>query len=154
MAITPLDWAQFAAHIATTIGVAGVAVAYVQFRAGAKAQRVTTAIVAWNEYLRLALAHPNHARPAEWVAGQGKPDPNFGEYRWFVAAMLFACEQVLEAHPGDPAWEAIVKAQLRNHRGFLALPEFDQRIYSGALTRLASAVRSEVDVVPPQLPQM
>lgn len=140
-----LEWSQLAANIATTLGVAGVALAYVQLRAGAKAQKMTTAVVAWNDYLRLALEHPRLARPAVWLTDQGRDSADFGAYRWFVAFMFFACEQVLEAHPGDPAWEAIVKSQVRYHTGFLLLPEFDSDVYSRVLGRICSEVRAEAN---------
>jgi hypothetical protein len=134
---------QLAANVATTCGLAGVAFAYFEFREGAKAQRRTTAVVAWNEYLRLALAHPNLARPAVWLTGQGRETAQYGEYRWFVAAMFFACEQVLEAYAEDGAWESVVRSQIRYHEGFLELPEFDANVYSAVLARICREVRSE-----------
>jgi hypothetical protein len=60
-----------------------------------------------------------------------------------VAAMLFACEQVLEAHPEDGSWEDIVKSQLRYHKGFLTLQEYDPSVYSSLLARLTAEVINE-----------
>ena len=134
---------QLAANVATTCGLAGVAFAYFEFREGAEAQRKTTAIVAWNEYLRLALAHPDLARPAVWLTGLGRESNQYGRYRWFVAAMFFACEQVLEAHAGDGAWESVVTSQIRYHEGFLELPEFDANVYSPRLARICREIRFE-----------
>ena len=139
------DWltgTQLAANIATVVGLLGVWLAYRQFRAGALAQKQTTAITAWSEYLRLALAHPDLSRPPSWLASAtGHQDHS--RYRWFVAAMLFACEQVLEAHPDDEAWNDVVASQLRYHHAFLNSQYFDPLVYSNHLGRIAVAVRAE-----------
>ena len=142
-----LDVTQILANVATFLGLIGVVVAYRQFRAGALAEKRTTAITAWTEYLKLALAHPDLARPLPWLTGQGIGSPQFSQYRWFVATMLFACEQVLDAHAGDESWEDIVRAQLRNHHGFLNTVYFDPTVYSEPLIRLATAVKNEAPPV-------
>jgi hypothetical protein len=143
-----LRWSQILANVATCLALIGIAVAYQQLRSGAIAQKRTTAITAWTEYLKLALAHPEYARPQSSLTGAGVGSREFSQYRWFVATMLFACEQVLEAHSDDEAWEDIVTAQLRNHHAFLNTPYFDADVYAAPLTRLATKVKREA----PQLP--
>jgi hypothetical protein len=144
-----LQWTQLFANIATIAGVVGVIVAYRQFRSGAIAQKRATAVVAWSEYLRLALQHQQFARPEPYMTGKGIGTPVFSQYRWFVAAMMFAAEQVLDAHDGDKAWEDIVKAQLRYHKGFLHTDFFDPLVYSPVLGRLASEVKREPPIALP-----
>jgi hypothetical protein len=141
--MTLLEKWQLAANVATTFGVAGVAFAYYQFREGITAQNKASAVAAWNEYLRLALAHPKLSRPAAWLTGNGRETSTYGEYRWFAAAMFFACDQVLEAHEGEKSWEDIVKLQVRYHAGFLELPDFDESLYSKTLARICREVRTE-----------
>jgi hypothetical protein len=141
--LSALQWTQLFANIASILSLIGVIVAYRQFRAGASAQNRTTAVTAWSEYLRLALQHPELARPADWLTGQGISSPQFGQYRWFVAAMMFAAEQVLEAHPDDRAWMDVVEAQLRYHKGFLHTSYFDPLVYSSTLARLAEEVKQK-----------
>jgi hypothetical protein len=143
------ELAEVAANVATVIALIGIVVAYRQFRADTIAQKHTAAITAWTEYLRLALAHPDFARPQPWLTGAGISGPQFSQYRWFVATLLFACEQVLEAHPDDSAWREIVKAQLRHHHAFLAQPYFDKAVYSMPLATLATEVIGE-----PPLPSL
>ena len=143
------DWIQVASNAATVLALIGIWLAWRQFRATVVAEKQSSAIAAWSEYLRLALAHPKHARPSPWVTGQGAGTTQHDEYRWFVAAALFACEQVLEAHPDDRSWEEIVAAQLRYHRGFLMSPHFDASVYSKTLARLSQAVVNGPALPPP-----
>jgi hypothetical protein len=136
-----LELTQIVANVATLFGLIGVFIAYRQFKAGVEAQKRDTAINAWTEYLKLALQHPDLARPQAWMTGHGIDSPKFREYRWFVAIMLFASEQILEAHPGDQAWKDIVEGQMRNHRGFLETSYFDSKVYSNVLGELAANVK-------------
>ena len=57
--------------------------------------------------------------------------------------MMFASEQVLEAHPDDKAWIDVVQAQLRYHRGFLHTSYFDPTVYSASLGGIAATVKGE-----------
>ncbi|NRD71861.1 hypothetical protein HQQ94_01090 [Shewanella sp. VB17] len=44
---------------------------------------------------------------------------NYYQYKWFVANMFFAFEQVLKACKDDKTWEATIKHQLARHKWHL-----------------------------------
>lgn len=144
------DWVQrtqIAANIATTLGVMGLAIAYMQFRGSAKAQRDQTAVAVWNRYLELALSQPTFAMPSEALTAANSTDADAPRYRWYVSSLLFACEHVLALHPGDKEWEHTVKVQLCLHWPYLAHRTNLGRIYSGALVRVIGEVVSTKGVL-------
>jgi hypothetical protein len=141
--MTSLEVSQLAANVATTVGIIGVFIAYRQFRAGAEGQRQATAIATWQNYLQLALQHPDLSLPSAHLSGAGEGSEEHSRYRWFVSTMLFAGEQVLDAHPGDSARETTVKAQLTLHRRHLSRDGFRKGFYSHRITQLIEKVQTE-----------
>jgi hypothetical protein len=135
-----LQMTQIAANVATTIGVVGIFVAYLQFREGVKAQRQATALETWKDYLHLAIAHPELAFPDTRSEKQTVGANDLDRYKWFVSTLLFACEQVLVANPNDEAWRVTIINQLRHHRRYLSARERNFSVYEASLGRLIRIV--------------
>lgn len=134
-----LEITQIAANVATTIGVAGIFVAYWQFREGAKAQRQATALDAWRDYLQLALENPQLAFPSLQLMEGGVEAKDRDRYKWYISLMLFACEQALAANPDDTAWQAAIVNQLKHHRVYLSMPERNFSSYEENFVRLINS---------------
>jgi hypothetical protein len=147
--LTPAEFAQIAANIATTVGVVGVFIAYRQFREGARGQRQAMAISAWQQYLELALEHPELSLPSSRKVEFAFDSEEYNRYRWFVASMLFAAEQVLDAHPDDSAWRTTIKTQLMHHQVYVCRDGFGGSYYPSELISLISEVRAEIKSMAP-----
>src|ERR1041385_5194937 len=70
-------------------------VAWKQIGDSRATQREATAMKAYREYLLLAFEHPDYANPAKKIIADYR-------YRWFVAALLSACDDILVSVPNDP----------------------------------------------------
>jgi Na+-translocating ferredoxin:NAD+ oxidoreductase RnfD subunit len=134
---------QLLAGVATIAGVAGIWVAYGQWKSGIRGQQEATALGIFKDYLQLALAHPDLASPAPDIHTLGRRSADFRRYEWFVAVMLFACEQIVALQPKDREWRSSVADHLNIHRHYLASSHFNSDRYSSELRQLISgAVRS------------
>jgi hypothetical protein len=143
---------QRAANIATCVGVIGVFVAFRQLKSSREVQREATAIDVWKDFLHLALAHPDLAKPEPYMASQGSNYTKFSKYTWFVSAMLFAAERVLMLRDSDD-WEVTIMGQLRLHSDYFHTRDFDPSQYGRSLRALIGRVLEEIppsSALPPE----
>ena len=109
-----------------------------QISVARRAQREATAKDIYRGYLELAFAHPQLAIPG--------PETNIadGQYRWFVAILLNAGDEILYG-TSAPVWRKVIMAELRYHVKYLQSNEFlDEdrgwNLYSNELRSLATSV--------------
>ena len=110
-------WNERKGIITAAVAVVALIFAWYQVRAVRKESRRSTAYAAYDSYLKLCLDNQSLARGVE--SEIKKSDDNYSKYKWFVANMLFAFEQVLEACKDDPTWEETIKHQLQRHKWHL-----------------------------------
>jgi hypothetical protein len=102
---------------------------YLQIAAARRGQHEATAKEIYRGYLELAFEHPGLAIP--------KSNDHASErYRWFVAILLNACDEILFGTT-DPVWRTVVKTELKYHATYLHSDEFKRDggwdLYSKAL---------------------
>jgi hypothetical protein len=111
---------------AATLGglaIAGVTavVAVVALKLSWDAQAQATAKGIYRDYLKLAFENPVLANPSLEHKGDLKRDER---YRWFVAFMLNACDEIALSIRRNPAWRKVICEDLKFHRDYLLSPEF------------------------------
>ena len=113
-------WVSLASDLATffAVFVAGLAawIGYKQLKSSKDEERKSIAYDIYQQYLQLCIVNPTFS------AGLEKPENNtneYGQYRWFVSAMLFSFEQILETQSRDSKWIATIKSQLSIHKDCL-----------------------------------
>ena len=95
--------------------IVALGLAYLQIRFAQLSQRETTAKEIYRDYLRLAFEYPMLASPDD---NNQKIIQDY-KYRWFVAVMLNACEEILASSRNDPAWQEVVLAEMEYHKSYL-----------------------------------
>lgn len=115
-------WVSLASDLATFVAVfvAGYAawVGYKQLKSSKEEERKSIAYDIYHQYLQLCIANP------EFSGGFKKPENKtleYDRYRWFVSAMLFSFEQIMETQSEDFKWVATIKSQLLIHKEFLKI---------------------------------
>lgn len=110
-------WAGWANVVMAIVAVFALLFARTQVESARRDSRRASAYAAYGEYLKLCIENELFARGSEVEI---TPDEdNYSKYRWFVANMLFAFEQVLEACKDDPTWKETIKHQLLRHKWHL-----------------------------------
>jgi hypothetical protein len=113
-AIAP-DFTLFVSLAAFIVTFVALFVARGQLILNRKNQRETTAKATFREFLKLCVQHPDLA--------SGTPEPGReDEYEWFIAYLLWTCEEILESAATE--WENNLLLHLSYHRKFFAT---DQR---------------------------
>lgn len=84
-----------------------------QVNSARKDSRRATAYAAYDAYLKLCVENAEFAVGDETYANHDTD--RLLRYKWFVANMLFAFEQVLEACKDDNTWEETIRNQLNRH---------------------------------------
>jgi hypothetical protein len=79
--------------------------------------RRATAYAAYDSYLKLCLT--NHVFASGDEVEIIKDAAEYCKYKWFIANMLFAFEQVLESCKDDPTWSETITHQLKRHKWHL-----------------------------------
>jgi hypothetical protein len=109
-----------------------------QINVARRAQQEATSKDIYRGYLELAFAHPQFAIPS--------PEANIadGQYRWFVAILLNASDEILYGTSAT-VWRKVIMAELRYHVRYLQSKEFlDEdrgwNLYSKELRSLATTV--------------
>lgn len=110
-------WSERTDIITTVVAIVALCFAWYQVLAGRRESRRATAYAAYDGYLKLCLDNQSLARGVESEIKVS--DDNYSKYKWFVANMLFAFEQVLEACKDDPTWTETIKHQLQRHKWHL-----------------------------------
>src|SRR5262245_8373683 len=96
-----VELAKIAPIITALVAVGGVSIAICQLRSNQKNQQESTAKSIFREYLRLAFEHSDLAKPNyQKLAAQDRLE----EYSWFVAHLLWACEEMLQ-YPMGELWK-------------------------------------------------
>jgi hypothetical protein len=125
-------WDERVGIITAVVAVTALGFAWYQVLAGRRESRRATAYAAYDGYLKLCLVNQSFARGLE--SEIKKSDENYSDYKWFVANMLFAFEQVLEACKDDTTWQETIKHQLKRHKwhldksGSAARPEWSNAL--------------------------
>jgi hypothetical protein len=100
-------------------------------------QREATAKDIYRDFLKLAIEYPSYADAEKKDAG----------YKWYVAFLLAACDEMLSAMPGDEDWKYIIKEELFPHRSYLKSPEFKKfagwDVYSNELMLIGKKAVNE-----------
>ena len=112
------------------IAMAGVAiwaasVAKKQLDSSKQESRISTAKVAYQDYLTLCFQNPIFADGKESQITRNADD--YTQYRWFVAKMLYSFEQIIEALGNDKDWETTLLSQLKYHSWHLNKSESVKR---------------------------
>ena len=123
-----------------TVVMAGAAIAaliyaHLQISENRRAERRGNANELWRETLRFAFDNPKLSDPTLKLADfdygaltiDGSPEL-FQKYELFVDTVLNASEEILEVLP-TKEWNAAVRIQLRQHRGYLLSSHFQKSGY-------------------------
>ena len=103
------------AQLALTVtAIVALGFAYLQIRISQRSQREATAREIYRDYLRLAFEYPGLASPED----DRKIIQDY-KYRWFVAVMLNACEEILEVFKADKTWREVILAEMEYHVPYL-----------------------------------
>jgi hypothetical protein len=160
-----LELKDFLSSLATLLSAGGAAWAVTRtLKANRASQELTIkasrqnqdrkqAFDAYDAYLELCFEHPKFANGQ--LIDQGfsipsrdeydKADALFYKYEWFVARLLIAAEQILDAVPGDKEWRDTIWWQVRKHYKYIQCEHFKPRIkiYSPPLRAIINEVASK-----------
>ncbi|WP_107947349.1 hypothetical protein [Shewanella baltica] len=110
-------WSGWANIVMAVVAVLALLFARKQLESASKDSKRATAYSAYADYLKLCIENESLARGVEIEITRN--DDNYSKYRWFVANMLFAFEQVLEACNDDTTWQETIRHQLKRHKWHL-----------------------------------
>lgn len=113
-----VQWTDILSNV-LTVFIAGMAlyIAHRQLMSNRTETRNATAHNLYHQYLKLCMDMPQYSY------GMEKPNHEcieYGKYCWFISAMLFTFEQILETMASDEKWQATIKSQLIIHKEFLS----------------------------------
>ncbi|WP_351018348.1 hypothetical protein [Shewanella sp. AC91-MNA-CIBAN-0169] len=118
-------WNERTGVITAAVAVIGLFVAWYQVCAARRESRRATAYAAYDGYLKLCIEHTTFASGDD-IEITNNPE-HYHQYKWFVANMLFAFEQVLETCKGDKTWAVTIKHQLKRHKWHLEMSSSAER---------------------------
>jgi hypothetical protein len=108
--------------------------------AATAAQREATAKDIYRDFLRQAIQYPSYAD------GEQTDD---AAYKWFVAFLLAACDELLLANPNDEGWQQVIEEELYPHCSYLGSKEFNNfggwGMYSQELADIGATVIANCD---------
>jgi hypothetical protein len=124
-----------------------------QIEADHQEQGESTAKSIFREYLRLAFEHPDLAEP-DYPKLAAEPD-KYKKYSWFVAHLLWACEEILQYEKGE-IWKKNLQTNVDYHREYFIndsdFKEKDFPLYDPSVQELVrSAMTSRTKNRPPPL---
>ncbi|EJL3952832.1 TPA: hypothetical protein O4I89_001036 [Vibrio cholerae] len=105
-----VSWANIGTCI---VAIVAAGFAYNQWISSKKEARRATAYSAYSKFLELCQQSPDFAYAKENKIKANQKD--YIQYRWFVAQMLFAFEQILDVLPNDEEWKVAISNQLKKH---------------------------------------
>ncbi len=105
-----VSWANIGTCI---IAIVAACFAYNQWMSSKTEARRATAYSAYSKFLELCQQSPDFAYANEESIKVNQKE--YIKYRWFVAQMLFAFEQILDAVPNDDEWKVTIRNQLTKH---------------------------------------
>ena len=119
-----------AAAMATAIIVAyGICDASQVGHDSARMQREAIAVGVFQDYLRLAIDHPDLADHPDAQSVQGR-------YEWFASHAFASAETIYRLTHGDPSWDSTVTAIVQNHHGLVRDGRFACQDYSALFDTL------------------
>jgi hypothetical protein len=107
-------WATIAAAVITAIS---VLIGVKTYRETAESQTHVVTLGVLQEYLQLAVEHPE-------LASRPESAPVDSAYDWFASHAFFTAETIWELAQDDPGWLRAVDAIIREHRGYLVQGAF------------------------------
>src|SRR5579863_5176231 len=110
------ELAKVAPILTALVATFGFGVALTQLARNQRNQRETTAKNIFREYLKLAFDHPDFATPNYQKLAQ-TPE-QLEKYAWFVAYLLWACEEMLQFASKDQIWQNNLQLNLAYHREY------------------------------------
>jgi hypothetical protein len=117
------------AHIATILGALVTAGSMVfgvlTYQRSAVEHRQAAALSMLQEYLKLAVEHPDLASP-------GPDQPVDARYEWFATQALFTAETLWGLVGEDPRWQRAIDSILREHQHYLVQGAFPCGDYTPA----------------------
>jgi hypothetical protein len=105
-----VSWANIGTFIIATVA---AVFAYKQWASSKEEARRATAYSAYSKFLELCQQSPDLAYGDEQLIKANQKD--YIQYRWFIAQMLFAFEQILDVLPNDDEWKTSIRNQLKKH---------------------------------------
>ena len=122
------------AHFATILGALVTAGSMVfgvlTYQRSAVEQRQAAALGMLQQYLELAVAHPD-------LASRSPDQPVDAKYDWFATHALFTAETLWGLVGDDSRWERAIDAILRQHRGYLTRGGFRCGDYTPGFVKYA-----------------
>jgi hypothetical protein len=118
----PAFWQRFgnAAQIASAlISICALGAIYWQVQFNFKLARESTAHEIYRAYLHMAVQYPKLAYPEADNAVATMSREEKARYGWFVAYLLYTCEQLLGNFPDDAEWRRTCEEQLGYHASYL-----------------------------------
>lgn len=99
------------------VAIAAAIYALIQYIISKKENRRAQAYQNYSTFLQMAFDNPEFSNPSQALL-QVK-DHNNLKYKYFVANMLFAFEQIFLAVGNEKDWRAVMKGQLNRHAFYL-----------------------------------
>jgi hypothetical protein len=128
-----MDWNALSTYsnlITAGAAVLALALAMGTYRQARKHHREQLALESYRGYLQTAMQYPECSGYNDCVPVSARSRVR---YKWYVANMLLACEQVLVNVPDDLVWKKIIAKQMNYHRTYLESAEFRWGLYSQEL---------------------
>jgi hypothetical protein len=129
---------------------ATVIIAMWQLNSSRKSQREATAKEIYNQYVKLAFENPLYADPDEtiekYIDVKKDVSKEFTQYKWFVAYMLLACEEILELMPKDKEWKKTIEHQVGYHANYLSRNLHCPESYSRKLGKIIEQTLTRIQV--------
>jgi hypothetical protein len=133
-------WQRFgnAAQIASAVvAIGALGAIYWQVQFNSRLARENTAHEIYRAYLQMAVQHPSLAYPESAAAVAAMKREEKARYGWFVAYLLYTCEQLLISFPNDEGWLRTCKEQIAYHAPYICttvikdeLPSYDAELQS------------------------
>jgi hypothetical protein len=128
------------AHVATIIAGLATAIALpwaaYTFDESSRLQRELTAANLYQEHMKISVERPELANRRLMQGSQEEKDNE--RYMWYVGHALYSFETILEALPGDAAWEATAQAFIEDHRNYIGDSNFACKRYTQRIRLLVN----------------
>lgn len=104
--------ARYATILGAFVTAASMVFGVLTYQRSAAEQRQTIALSILQDYLKLAVEHPD-------LASRDQAKPVDAKYNWFAMHALFSAETLWSLVGDDAKWHKAIDSILRQHRGYL-----------------------------------
>jgi hypothetical protein len=104
--------AHFATVLMALVTAGSMVFGVLTYQRSAREQRQAASLAMLQEYLKLAVEHPD-------LASRQPDQPVDARYEWFATHALFTAETLSGLVGDDPRWQRAIDSILRQHRGYL-----------------------------------